>query len=145
MNLKLMKLVHDNDFSELINSIIQERFQQYQDRIDSLQQAYLSKSNKLYKLEKELSDLKVSASQEDVSLDFINSILPLYRSPSDEQSDYKGIPIKYLKSFQKHFKGVYKMRYRGNNAKDQGYKRPKSHVRVEYATTFAMYPIHKGV
>lgn len=143
MNQKAMQLVHDSDLSDLINSLIQERLYQYQSRIDNLQQAYLKKSNKLYKLEKELSDLKVSASQEDVSIDFINSILPLYKSPSDEQSDYKGIPIKYLNSFKKHFKGVYTMRYRGNNAKDQGYKRPKSYVRVEYATTFAMYP--KGV
>jgi hypothetical protein len=79
MNQKAMQLVHDSDFSELINSLIQERLQQYQERIDSLQMAYLSKSNKLYKLEKELSDLKVSASQEDVSIDFINSILPLYK------------------------------------------------------------------
>ena len=55
MNQKAMQLVHNSDLSELISSLIQERLQQYQDRIDSLQIAYLSKSNKLHKLEKELT------------------------------------------------------------------------------------------
>ena len=143
MDQKTMQLVSDSDFSDLINSLIQEKLSQYQTRIDNLQQAYLKKSNKLYKLEKELSELKIKSSQEDISEDFIKSILPTYRAPIKEQASYKNIPIKYLNAFKKHFKGQYRMRYRGNNAKDQGHINPRSYVRAEHATTFSMYKINK--
>ena len=56
-----------------------------------------------------------------------------YRSPIDEESLYKGIDIRCLKLFKKHFKGLFIYRPRGGRYYIQ------YNCTMEDAKTFAVY------
>ena len=57
----------------------------------------------------------------------------MYRSPINEVSYYKGIDIKYLNFFKKHFKGFFRYRPRG------GRYHVQNNCRMRDAKTFAIY------
>ena len=62
-------------------------------------------------------------------------------SPYFEQSIAKGLPIDMLHDFKIHFKGLFRIRYRGKTDYNKRYFRPKEFCHQRYATSFAIYPI----
>ena len=57
-----------------------------------------------------------------------------------EESIAKNLPIDMLHDFKIHFKGKFRIRYRGKSDYRQRY-RQKNHCLQRYATSFAIYPI----
>jgi len=62
-------------------------------------------------------------------------------SPYFEQSIAKGLPIDMLHDFKIHFKGLFRIRYRGKSDYSKRYFREPNHCLQRYATSFAIYPI----
>ena len=62
-------------------------------------------------------------------------------SPYFEQSIAKGLPIDMLHDFKIHFKGLFRIRYRGKSDYRLRYRREPNHCLQKYATSFAIYPI----
>jgi len=62
-------------------------------------------------------------------------------SPSNEQSIAKNLPIDILHDFKIHFKGMFRIRYRGPSNLQERYYRPQEHMIQKYATSFALYRI----
>ncbi len=60
-----------------------------------------------------------------------------YASPYEEQSIFKGIPIKYLETFKAVFGKGYLIKYRGKSKGE--YVRPQAYMHKQYADTFAVY------
>jgi len=68
------------------------------------------------------------------------ALLAQYRSPTNEASVFKGIPIELLHFVRTtlHEKGLkYRTRYRGPS--NPMYRRPQAHCIKAHATTFALY------
>ena len=61
-------------------------------------------------------------------------------SPNDEESIAKNLPIDMLYDFKIHFKGMFRIRYRGKSDYNRGYFRDPNHCLQKYATSFAIYP-----
>ena len=61
--------------------------------------------------------------------------LHAYMSPADEQSVWKGVPMKYLPLMKKYFRGEFKYRPRGGN-----YNRAFNCTMAD-ATSFAVYSL----
>ena len=59
-----------------------------------------------------------------------------YRSPSDEASLWKGVPMKYLPLMKKHFRGQFKYRPRGGT-----YRNTRHSCTMADATSFAVYSL----
>ena len=62
-------------------------------------------------------------------------------SPYFEGSIAKGLPIDMLHDFKIHFKGLFRIRYRGKTDYRKRYFRPQNYCHQRYATSFAIYPI----
>ena len=62
-------------------------------------------------------------------------------SPDKEGSIAKGLPIDMLHDFKIHFKGLFRIRYRGKSDYRKRYFRQPNHCLQRYATSFAIYPI----
>ena len=67
--------------------------------------------------------------------------LTKYKSPTNESSCFKGIPIKYryhptVRHIMKS--RLFSVKYRGSSK--LGYQRPQSNTVRDYADTFAIYP-----
>ena len=62
-------------------------------------------------------------------------------SPDKEGSIAKGLPIDMLHDFKIHFKGLFRIRYRGKTDYRKRYFRDPNHCIQRYATSFAIYPI----
>ena len=62
-------------------------------------------------------------------------------SPYFEESIAKGLPIDMLHDFKIHFKGLFRIRYRGKSDYRKRYFREPNHCLQRYATSFAIYPI----
>ena len=62
-------------------------------------------------------------------------------SPYFEQSIAKNLPIDMLYDFKIHFKGKFRIRYRGKSNYNKRYFRKPNHCLQKYATSFAIYPI----
>ena len=62
-------------------------------------------------------------------------------SPYFEQSIAKNLPIDMLHDFKIHFKGKFRIRYRGKSDYSKRYFRLPNHCLQKYATSFAIYPI----
>ena len=63
-------------------------------------------------------------------------------SPMSEGSFAKGLPIDMLYDFKIHFKGQFRIRYRGKTDYRNRYFRDPRHCVQRYATSFAIYPTH---
>ena len=61
-------------------------------------------------------------------------------SPMSEGSFAKGLPIDMLYDFKIHFKGQFRIRYRGKTDYRKRYFRSPHHCLQKYATSFAIYP-----
>ena len=61
-------------------------------------------------------------------------------SPNDEESIAKNLPIDMLYDFKIHFKGMFRIRYRGKTDYNKRYFRDPNHCLQKYATSFAIYP-----
>jgi len=61
-------------------------------------------------------------------------------SPNDEYGIAKNLPIDMLYDFKIHFKGMFRIRYRGKSDYNRGYFRAPNHCLQKYATSFAIYP-----
>ena len=59
-----------------------------------------------------------------------------YRSPADEQSVWKGLPMKYLPLIKKHFRGEFRFRPRGGT-----YRNTRHSCTMTDATSFAVYSL----
>ena len=62
-----------------------------------------------------------------------------HNSPNDESSIAKGIPIDMLHDFKLHYKGQYRIRYRGPSDISRRYYRSPHNAIQEFATSFAIY------
>jgi len=62
-------------------------------------------------------------------------------SPYFEESIAKNLPIDMLYDFKIHFKGKFRIRYRGKSDYRLRYRREPNHCLQRYATSFAIYPI----
>ena len=62
-------------------------------------------------------------------------------SPFTEGSMAKGLPIDMLHDFKIHFKGLFRIRYRGKSDYRKRYFRDPNHCIQKYATSFAIYPL----
>ena len=62
-------------------------------------------------------------------------------SPYFEESIAKNLPIDMLHDFKIHFKGLFRIRYRGKSDYSKRYFRLPNHCLQKYATSFAIYPI----
>ena len=62
-------------------------------------------------------------------------------SPYFEESIAKNLPIDMLYDFKIHFKGKFRIRYRGKTDYNKRYFRKPNHCLQKYATSFAIYPI----
>ena len=62
-------------------------------------------------------------------------------SPYFEESIAKNLPIDMLHDFKIHFKGKFRIRYRGKSDYRQRYFREPNHCLQKFATSFAIYPI----
>ena len=69
---------------------------------------------------------------------FTTAVLEPYRSPLDEQSIYKGIPMKYLDLVKSNYPGRFRYRYRGQSVKGV-YNRDQSYCIQSMADSFAIY------
>ena len=58
-----------------------------------------------------------------------------------EGSISKNLPIDMLHDFKIHFKGLFRIRYRGKTDYRKRYFRDPRHCLQKYATSFAIYPI----
>ena len=61
-------------------------------------------------------------------------------SPKGEESISKNLPIDMLYDFKIHFKGMFRIRYRGKTDYNKRYFRDPNHCLQKYATSFAIYP-----
>ena len=64
-------------------------------------------------------------------------------SPMNESSFAKGLPIDMLHDFKIHFKGQFRIRYRGKTDYRKRYFRSPHDCLQKYATSFAIYPINE--
>ena len=64
-------------------------------------------------------------------------------SPYFEESIAKNLPIDMLHDFKIHFKGKFRIRYRGKSDYRLRYRREPNHCLQRYATSFAIYPINE--
>ena len=62
-------------------------------------------------------------------------------SPFTEGSMAKNLPIDMLHDFKIHFKGLFRIRYRGKTDYSKRYFRSPHHCLQKYATSFAIYPL----
>lgn len=62
-------------------------------------------------------------------------------SPDGEASISKNLPIDILHDFKIHFKGMFRIRYRGKSDYSKRYFRNGFHCVQEHATSFAIYPV----
>ena len=71
--------------------------------------------------------------------DTILKITEKFKSPHNESSIVKGVPMSVLPLFKKYLKGKgFRIKYRGPSIPGV-YDRPSSHCDMKYATTFAVY------
>ena len=70
---------------------------------------------------------------------FEKMIWDTHNSPSNESSIAKGIPIDMLHDFKCHYRGQYRIRYRGKSDISRRYYRSPYHAIQEFATSFAIY------
>ena len=64
--------------------------------------------------------------------------LNAYMSPADEQSVWKGVPMKYLPLMKKHFRGEFKYRPRGGTYTSAS---RRHNCTMVDATSFAVYSL----
>ncbi len=66
-------------------------------------------------------------------------LIRLYKSPSDEISVAKGIPMAWLKLLYLYSKRVSPLRFRYRGKSKPNYRRPVAYVNKEFADSFAIY------
>ena len=140
------ELIHQGD-DNLVNNInnqIQSSVNYYRGEINYWKKLYNEILRDNSKLRSELAKKTLNIAQDELGFEECIDLLIAYKSPESETSAYKNIPMQFLNAIQKHFKGVYKYKYRGNSIPEIGFHRPSSHIPKDYATSFALYPT-KGV
>ena len=75
-----------------------------------------------------------------LSYDGCVKLLDSYKSPLNDNSACKGIPMAYIDTVQSHFKGIWRYKYRGASIPSIGFKRPQASIQKAFATSFAIYP-----
>jgi hypothetical protein len=70
---------------------------------------------------------------------FEKMIWDTHNSPRHESSIAKGIPIDMLHDFKCHYRGQYRIRYRGPSDASRRYFRSPHNTIQEFATSFAIY------
>lgn len=73
------------------------------------------------------------------NIDQVLNIIEQYRSPVDEFSIAKNIPLKYLNMFYMYSKKVKPLRIRYRGKSKFNYKRPQEHCHKVMADSFAIY------
>jgi hypothetical protein len=73
------------------------------------------------------------------SKDMMMKEIQMRISPMSEGSFAKGLPIDMLHDFKIHFKGQFRIRYRGKTDYRKRYFRSPHHCLQKYATSFAIY------
>tara|TARA_Y100000389_G_scaffold162009_1_gene164637 strand:+ start:1121 stop:1441 length:321 start_codon:yes stop_codon:yes gene_type:complete len=74
------------------------------------------------------------------SKEYLKNVIKNHLSPSNEYSIAKGLPIDMLYDFKIHFKGKFRIRYRGGSDYRERYFRDPNHCIQRYAKSFAIYP-----
>ena len=75
------------------------------------------------------------------SKEYLKNVIKNNLSPMNEGSIAKGLPIDMLYDFKIHFKGKFRIRYRGKSSIRDRYFRDPRHCIQRYATSFSIYPI----
>ena len=83
--------------------------------------------------------LRITTSERAYSKERLDKMINDNLSPDREVSLAKGLPIDILHDFKLHYKGQYRIRYRGPSDFHYRYRRPASHTIQEFAKTFAIY------
>ena len=83
--------------------------------------------------------LRITTSERVYSKERLDTIISNHITTSHENSIAKGLPIDILHDFKCHYKGQYRIRYRGPSDFHYRYRRPASHTIQEFAKTFAIY------
>ena len=79
------------------------------------------------------------------SKDMMMKEIQMRISPMSEGSFAKGLPIDMLHDFKIHFKGQFRIRYRGKTDYRKRYFRSPHHCLQKYATSFAIYPLSEQI
>ena len=83
--------------------------------------------------------LRISTSERAYSKERLDRIIDNHRTSDGESSIAKGLPIDILHDFKIHYKGQYRIRYRGKSDASRRYYRSPYHAIQEFATSFAIY------
>ena len=92
-------------------------------------------------MKKKPRGLKISTSERAYSKERLDKMINDNLSPNNEVSLAKGLPIDILHDFKIHFKGKYRIRYRGKSDITKRYFREPNHCLQEFAKSFAIYPV----
>tara|TARA_B100000959_G_C14770695_1_gene537351 strand:- start:359 stop:772 length:414 start_codon:yes stop_codon:yes gene_type:complete len=92
-------------------------------------------------MKKKPRGLKISTSERVYSKERLEKMINDRLSPDCEVSQAKGLPIDCLHDFKIHFKGKYRIRYRGKSDITKRYFREPNHCLQEFAKSFAIYPV----
>tara|TARA_B100000287_G_C20435042_1_gene703152 strand:- start:5 stop:442 length:438 start_codon:yes stop_codon:yes gene_type:complete len=90
-----------------------------------------------------MGDLLGRTSERYYSKERLEKMMKDKMSPHFESSYAKGLPIDCLHDFKIHFKGKYRIRYRGKSDYSKRYFREPNHCLQKYATSFAVYPLYE--
>jgi len=91
-------------------------------------------------MKKKPMGLKISTSERAYSKERLDKMINDNLSPDREVSLAKGLPIDILHDFKIHYKGKYRIRYRGKSDISKRYFREPNHCIQEFAKSFAIYP-----
>ena len=91
-------------------------------------------------MKKKPMGLKISTSERAYSKERLDKMINDNLSPNNEVSLAKGLPIDILHDFKIHFKGKFRIRYRGKSDISKRYFREPNHCLQEFAKSFAIYP-----
>ena len=83
--------------------------------------------------------LRITTSERVYSKERLDTIISNHITTSHESSIAKGLPIDILHDFKLHYKGQYRIRYRGPSDISRRYYRSPHNAVQEFATTFAIY------
>ena len=86
--------------------------------------------------------LRISTSERYYSKDMLIKEIKLRMSPEHESSIAKNLDIDFLHDFKIHFKGKFRIRYRGKSDYSKRFFRDPNHCIQEHATSFAIYPTY---
>lgn len=134
------KHMSDNAIIQSISTIahdIEAKFKLHDSNYKHVVDMYHDALRKINKLERQLADIEIAKNQTNLSYAEALQMLEQYKSPDNVMSSYRHIPIGYVNAIKKHFRGKFRILYRGSSKK--GYKRPQAYCNMRYADTFALY------